>query len=307
MIIIYTILFALISTAVYVLLNKSENRSIKERLYGSVNVSAKRKPEKRIDLKDFKKGILDLFKPIVSTMATEKKRSGNIKQILLEAGYPSDSDDILRIMTYKVLLTVSGVILSLIFLSISSLPASTKLTFFIMPISLYILPDFILKATAKKRSTEISENLPDMLDLLTVCVEAGLGLDSAINRVSKEYNRKSPVLSSEFSRLTQEVSSGLSRQDAFRNLAKRNNVPELQSFVAILIQTDKLGTGIAQTLRAYSDTARAKRRQKIETLSGQASIKMTIPLILFIMPALFIVLLGPAFIDMMNNFNGAIF
>ena len=139
--------------------------------------------------------------------------------------------------------------------------------------------------------------------MLTVCVEAGLGLDSAISRVAQEQRNSAPILSQELERVSKEVLSGIPRSDAFRNLLKRNSSEELRSFVSLLIQSDKFGTSIAQSLRVYSETVRVKRRQKAEELASKAGVKMSIPLILFILPATFIVILAPAAISMISLFS----
>jgi len=138
---------------------------------------------------------------------------------------------------------------------------------------------------------------------LTVCVEAGLGLDLALTRVAQEQSRTSPVMARELARVSKDIQAGISRQEAFRNLSNRNNVPDLKTFVALLIQTDKLGTSIAQSLRVYSDTVRTKRRQRVETLAAKASVKMIIPLVLFILPSMFVVILAPAIINLVKNFK----
>ncbi|MFH0703308.1 MAG: type II secretion system F family protein [bacterium] len=141
--------------------------------------------------------------------------------------------------------------------------------------------------------------------MLTICVEAGLGLDAALTRVAQEQKRTSPILAKEFGRVSKDILSGISRQEAFRHLAMRNNVADLKSLVALLIQTDKLGTSVAQSLRIYSDTVRTRRRQRIETIAAKASVKMVIPLVLFILPAMFIIILTPAALSLIQNFTGA--
>ncbi len=158
----------------------------------------------------------------------------------------------------------------------------------------------MLKSKSRFRSDEVTYSLPDALDLLTVCVEAGLGLDSAIARVAHEQKTSAPILSYEFQRVSKDILAGIPRSDAFRNLLKRNASPELRSFVGLLIQSDKLGTSIAQSLRVYSDALRIKRRQKAEELAAQAGVKMSLPLVLFILPATFVVILAPAAMSMIE-------
>ncbi len=138
--------------------------------------------------------------------------------------------------------------------------------------------------------------LPDMLDLAVVCVEAGLGMDQSLLRIGQELNAMYPDLSEELNLYSLEVNAGRKRADALRNLGTRTDVDDLKSFVAVLIQTDRFGTSVAQSLRVFSETLRTKRRQRAEEHAAKMSIKMLPPLVFFIFPAILIVILGPAVI-----------
>ncbi len=232
---------------------------------------------------------------------SDKMNMKNLKQLLTEAGRSATNDEAFKFIGLKLLLAFVGFLmaLSLVFLGVE--PKLRMVLLIIFPVSYYILPDFKLKKEIKSRQEDILYNLPDALDLLTVCVEAGLGLDAALIRVSKEQYRTAPVLSREFEMTSKKIMSGISRQEAFKALANRNNVQDLRSFVALLIQTDKLGTSIGQSLRVYSDTIRAKRRQRAEELAAKASVKMVIPLVLFVLPSMFVVLLSPAVMKLIEN------
>ena len=161
----------------------------------------------------------------------------------------------------------------------------------------YYLPDLWLRQKTDKRRENILNALPDALDLLVVCVEAGMGLDSAINRVAKDSQDGGPELSDELHFMTLELRAGKSRRDALRNLALRINLDEVKSLVTLLIETEKFGTSMAEALRVYSDSYRIQRQQRAEEVAAKLPVKLLIPLGLFIFPALFVVILGPAFIS----------
>ena len=164
----------------------------------------------------------------------------------------------------------------------------------------FYLPTFYVWIRQNQRHSEILAALPDALDLMVVCVEAGLGLGAALQRVGQEIRLASPCLSDELALVNQEMQTGVSRTDALRNLAERTGVEDIFSLVAMLIQTDRLGTSIAMSLRAHADSMRTRRRQRAEQLARKASIKLAFPLVLLIFPALLVVILGPAGIQILK-------
>ena len=162
------------------------------------------------------------------------------------------------------------------------------------------LPSFWLSRQVKKRQGEINDSLPDGLDLLVVCVEAGLGLDAALVRISDEFRLTAPALSDEFHLVNLEIRAGRPRQEALRNIGLRTGVEEVRSLAARLIQADKFGTSIAKSLRTHSDSLRSRRRQRAEEKAAKTSVKLLFPLVLFIFPALFVVILGPAAVKILD-------
>jgi tight adherence protein C len=166
----------------------------------------------------------------------------------------------------------------------------------------YILPSFYLGSRLKRRQAEIRLALPDALDALVVCVEAGLGLNAALVRVSDEIAHISRLLSDELALVNLEIRAGTPREEAMHNLAERTGVDDVRSLVAMLIQTERFGTSIAQALRVHADTLRTKRRQRAEEAAAKTAIKMLFPLVFFIFPAMFTVLLGPAFMQIADAF-----
>jgi tight adherence protein C len=160
------------------------------------------------------------------------------------------------------------------------------------------LPAVWLWLSSEKRRTAIRLGLPDSLDLLVVCVEAGLGLNAAMVRVGREVNRTCLPLSQELMLINQEIRAGSARMVALRNFARRVPIPDVQALVAMLIQTDRLGTSIGRSLRVHADSLRTRRRQRAEEKARKAAIKLIFPLILFIFPELLVIMLGPAGIEL---------
>jgi len=249
--------------------------------------------------------IRDALKKFAQGMVSKSKNVIAQKQILNEAGMATDDDSFISHMSKKILYAIicgtAGVFLAIVG---ETSPLNKLMLILFFPLGGFKFPDFKIKRLAKQRAEEVTYTLPDAIDLLSVCVEAGLGLDSAITRVANEQENSAPILSQEFKRVGKDIVAGVSRSEALKNLAKRNSSPELRSFVGLLIQSDRLGTSISQSLKVYSDSLRVKRRQKAEELASKASIKMTIPLVLFILPATFIVILTPAAISIVEVFMG---
>ena len=164
----------------------------------------------------------------------------------------------------------------------------------------FYLPTFYVAIRQGGRHLDIQSALPDALDLMVVCVEAGLGLGAAIQRVGLEIRLASTALSDELALVNQEMQTGVSRSDSLRNLAERTGVEDIYSLVAMLIQTDKLGTSVAASLRAHADSMRTRRRQRAEQMARKASIKLAFPLVFLIFPALLVTILGPAGIQLLK-------
>jgi tight adherence protein C len=168
----------------------------------------------------------------------------------------------------------------------------------------FFVPNFWLNSKIKERQQTLERALPDAMDLLVTCVEAGLGLDAAISRVAQELALSSPLLGEELNHTFLEVQAGVTRADSFRRLAERTGVEDLRSLSAMLIQTDIFGTSVARALRIHSDGMRIKRMQQAEEKAAMVSVKMTIPLVLFILPSLIAVVMGPAIVMITQSFGG---
>jgi tight adherence protein C len=228
--------------------------------------------------------------PIDSRQRLEKK--------LLLAGGPVGWDAE-RVMAFKVIGAVGGLILGFFFASLMNL--SGFLVFVVAGLVTFVgfvLPDSVLSRRVEERQKEILRTLSDTLDLLTISVEAGLSLNSAIAQVVQNVPG---VLSSEFARMLQEIQLGVPRSDAFRHLAERTDVEELNAFALAMVQADVFGVSIASVLRTQAQQLRIKRRQRAEAKAQQTPVKIVFPLILCVMPSLFIVIIGPGAIRILQN------
>jgi tight adherence protein C len=171
-------------------------------------------------------------------------------------------------------------------------------------------PNEYVRSVAKRRQKEIQRGLPNALDLLVVCVESGLGLDQAILQVSKELEHAHPDISEEFGLVNLELKAGKRRTEALRNLAERTAVEDLKKLVAVLVQADRFGTGVAQSLRAHADFMRVQARQVAEEKAAKLGVKLVFPIFFCILPSLFVVTVGPVvmkiireLVPMMNSFQ----
>jgi len=196
----------------------------------------------------------------------------------------------------SVFTTAIFIVLRLLVIKLISYQMTVTIAVFVALLG-YYLPDIWLRQRTDKRKEKILNALPDALDLLVVCVEAGMGLDSAIARVAKDSQDSSPELSDELHFMTLELRAGKSRRDALKNLSLRTNLDEVKSLVTLLIETEKFGTSMAEALRVYSDSYRIQRQQRAEEVAAKLPVKLLIPLGLCIFPALFVVILGPAFMS----------
>lgn len=229
--------------------------------------------------------------------ATEAKK---LQKQLMHAGFRSQEAPIIyraiQIGTMAGLpLIVAGVC------AVMARPLGSALVYIIIAfVAGFILPRFFLGRITKNRQRELRWGLADALDLMVVSVEAGLGLNAAMMKVSSELKEVHSAISIEFELANLEIRVGRDRDEALRNLAERTGVDDLRSLVAMLIQTDKFGTSIAKGLRVFSDSLRTKRRQRAEQEAQKAAVKLLFPLSCFLFPTLFIAILGPAALNLMD-------
>lgn len=166
----------------------------------------------------------------------------------------------------------------------------------------YYIPNYVLNRAHRLRNRELFENFPDALDLLTICVEAGLGLEAALARVSREIRLSSSALADELELVTLEMRAGGGKERALRNLALRTGVEDIEGTVGLLVQSERFGTSIGESLRIQSDMLRTKRQQRAEELAAKIAVKMVFPLVVCILPSIFVVAAGPAMIQIGKSF-----
>jgi tight adherence protein C len=170
----------------------------------------------------------------------------------------------------------------------------------------YLLPSFWLERKIKARQKVIQNGLPDALDLMIVCLEAGSAMDQAILKVSEELALAYPALAEEFRMIITETRAGKPRLEAFRNFAQRTGVDDVRALVAMLVQTDRFGTSVSQALRTHAETSRTKRRQRAEERAAKIGVKLVFPLVFCLFPAMFVVTLGPAVIKFIRILFGQV-
>lgn len=231
---------------------------------------------------------------------TPQSQLDNARKLLDQAGMTTEPATFFASrIVFMIALFAAGIILFVV-LRISN-PAPLNAFLYSVGLGLlgYMLPMSSVKSRIKKRQNMIVRALPDALDLLVICVEAGLGFDQALGKVYEKWDND---LALAFGRVLKEIQLGKQRRDALRDMADRMDVPDVNAFVAAIIQADQLGVSMGKILRVQSDQMRVKRRQRAQEKAHQAPIKMMIPMVLLIFPSIWIVLLGPAIIQVKNVF-----
>lgn len=287
---------------VYWLLYKPQSAATERlrRLGGNSNLQA---PEASIAVPedsaaaDLAQRLASPINKLLPPSATEAKK---LQKQLMHAGFRSAEAPII----YRAIQLASMAGFPLMVAIISALlakPLSSVLIYIIVAFCVgFFLPRFSLRRIINNRQREIRWGLADALDLMVVSVEAGLGLNAAMLKVSSELKDVHPGVATEFELANLEIRVGRERDEALRNLAERTGVDDLRSLVAMLIQTDKFGTSIARALRVFSDSLRTKRRQRAEQEAQKAAVKLLFPLACFLFPTLFIAILGPAALNLMD-------
>jgi len=233
----------------------------------------------------------------------DKEKISNLKQSLIQAGYHREESTkifiglkIVSTIAFFILFFQLGLLWNRPFVLVLILSSVVGLVG-------YSFPDIILNAKIQKRQGQIASILSDAIDLLVVTVEAGVGLNAALLKVGDDFAVRCPPLAEECTRVNQDIRIGMSREEALRELSNRNKIEDLGIFVGALIMADRLGTSIGDTLRAQADSLRTRIRQRVEEQAAKSGIKMLFPLVLFILPALIIIIMGPGLISVYRTFQ----
>ena len=247
--------------------------------------------------------------PIVQKLAditarlTPQKQLESTRHMLELAGQNTDPVQVLLIrVVMTIVLGIAGILMGFVILQEQ---LQTALLYSAGGFALgYFLPVMLLRSQISRRQNSIVKALPDALDLLVICVEAGLGFDAAMSKVYEKWDND---LALAFGRVLREIQLGRQRRQALKDMADRMEVPDVNSFTAAIIQAEQLGVSMAKILRVQSDQMRTKRRQRAQEKAQQAPVKMMIPMVLLIFPSIWVVLLGPAVIQLMTTETGGIF
>ena len=238
------------------------------------------------------------MKPFQSIMPKKSRSGSTVQTRLAKAGYRGKSaDDVF----YAAKVLVPGALCVLV--TVTQLYALAPLFVYALAAGLgYLAPDLWLSNRVKARQMRLRLGLPEALDLLVICVEAGLSIDRATMRTAEELQISQPDIADELNLVYLEQRAGRPRSEAWKHAAERTGVDTIRSLASILIQADKFGTSIGKTLRAHADTLRTQRRQDAEEKAAKTTVKLVFPLVIFIFPSLFVVTLGPAMIIMLDGF-----
>jgi len=246
-----------------------------------------------------KQKVAQVLGDVGKLVPSSSKQLPHTQRMMARAGYRRP-EAVMAMQGAKVLVPVA--LLALVYFT-GAYSYSPIFIFLLAAVGGYLLPEFWLTSRIRRRQQRLRLSLADCLDLLVVCVEAGLALDQSFMRVTQELRIVHAELCEELDLVNAEIRMGRTRIEALRELADRTGVEDIKSLVAMLIQTDRFGTSIAQSLRVHSDELRTKRRQRAEELAAKATVKMIPPLVFFIFPALFVVILGPAVISLYRHFT----
>ncbi|MFK7777547.1 MAG: type II secretion system F family protein [Gimesia sp.] len=294
-------IFGIVIVGVFAVVNKlnSDKSRTTERLEELRNPHLRNDP----DQSQSGSSLLEKAAPTLSKALTPKSEleENKLKIRLANAGYNSENAASIY-LSLKVTIGLLGLILGSSYGFYNFGLAQNGWTSLVIGGGIgFYLPSIVLAILRKGRIDRIFLSLPDALDLLVVCVEAGLGLDAAMRRVSEELEDTAPDVCSEFALCNLQLQMGRKRRDVLHDLGLRSGVDDMRSLSAILIQADKFGSSIAKALRVQSDSMRVKRSQMAEEQAAMTAVKMIFPLVLFIFPGIFVVLVGPAAIMMING------
>jgi len=285
----------LCSMGIYLVMgSRATMNVIKRRAEGQVGVAASANESISLSLKDQLHALLTRLGE--ANKPSNESDVSTIREALVTAGYRHPQAPIL-FMGAKLLSGILALgIMILLPASLLGFPtATTQLVMYVGAASAgYFFPMLWLRHAVSQRKEKLQDAFPDALDLMVVCVEAGLGLDAAISRVSSEIRFAHRELADEFHLVSLELRTGLSRVEALKNLSRRIDLEEVSSLVALLVQTDKFGTSIGQSLRVHSDSMRVNRQLRAEELAAKIPVKILFPLVCFIFPSVFVVIVGPA-------------
>lgn len=246
-------------------------------------------------------GLVTFLQALGSKVPTSEADTATLRALLIQGGFRGEHS---TSVFYGIRFIGAGMMLVLSLVMSGSMPANPALNILLIVFGCalgWVLPKMALERKVKARKDVLRLSLPDMLDLLVVSIEAGLGLDMAMQHVARELQVSHPQLSEEILLVTLEMRAGKRRADALRNLAERTGEPELQKLVAILVQSDRFGTSMGESLRTHSDFMRTRRRQEAEERAAKVGVKLVFPIFFFILPSMMVVAAGPGLLQIFKD------
>src|SRR5688572_25598940 len=264
---------------------------------GAHEIQARRRRQAKSDR------LMGVLQTLGQQVGNSRKDTTAIRQFLIQAGY-TDPRGVSIYWATRVSLAVGLAALGMVGLPLLGFSSGQVLigVFWLAGVG-WVGPTFYVRRRLKARQKEVQLALADMLDMLVVCVEAGLGLNQALVRVADEIEHVSTVMSEQLAMVNLEMRAGTPRDEALKNFADRTGLADIKSLVSMMIQTDRFGTSVADALRVHSDTMRTKRRQRAEEAAAKTTIKLVFPLVLFVFPAMFVVVIGPSALAIYRAFS----
>jgi len=249
--------------------------------------------------------LVDTLKHVGGAMSSSQSTNADLREKLTHAGFYDPAAPTIFMGAQLLLLIVALPIAGLLVLALRLPMVFGLLVLVVVVAALAVLPNIFVGKRRKGRRTEVRTQLPDAIDLLEICVSSGMGLEMAWNAVADDFRGVSSVLADEMSLATLEMHLGAQRAQALRNMARRTGVEDISALVATLVQSERFGTSVSQALRTYADALRAERSSRAEEQAEKLAVKLLFPMVLFIFPVVFIVILGPAVIKIHEMFaNG---
>jgi tight adherence protein C len=297
--------FGLFAVVVFWLLDVLVGRKNRttERLDELRNPLSRRRDLTKGKKQDAMSKMLEKATPVLAAPLQPKTaaETGKLQQKLTEAGFRGDAASGTFLGLKFIGLTIGFFVGGGAIILTSGATTNTMMYTVMITAFFFYLPDIVVWFVGRSRRQKIFLSLPDALDLLVVCVEAGLGLDQAMRKVAEEMKRTARVIADEFSLCNFHLQMGKARNEVLKDFGQRTGVDDVRSLAAILIQADKFGSSVAQALRVQSDSMRTRRRQLAEEKAAKTAVKLIFPLVLFIFPGIFVVLVGPAAITMVRE------
>ncbi|MCI5211064.1 MAG: type II secretion system F family protein, partial [Candidatus Electrothrix sp. ATG2] len=295
----FTVVLLLYLAFVSVLSARKKHRDLKRRTKKWSEMTTQPDPSRATKRESKEKGLFGLFRG-----KNKKKDTGIYADTPLSyqrAGiYNRNAIRFYRFLRFLLILPPFILLFIYFYILHRSLDATLLLGATALGISGYLFPVFWIGLLARSRKKELNRTFPDAMDLLMVCVEAGMGIDSAVRRVSQEIHITSPALAEEFKILSLELKTGKSRNDCLKNLAERTDLSDVNNLVSLLVQAERYGTGVANALRTHAEEMRQKRFSRLEALAAMLPVKIIVPVILFIFPSFFVIIAGPAAIQVLR-------